>query len=177
MPCPKLAYLFSRYPVVSQTFCDSEMLALESMGRSLVIGSLYPPKDSFRHERLENLRAPIHYPPPPVVLKAMQAEAEADGTWPAEMVARHERDYGPSFQSAVRARNALWFARLFPRLGVGHVHVHFANRATHTALFLKALSGIPFSFTPHAQDFMVDLGSDALFARALPRGHACGRGE
>ena len=94
----------------------------------------------------------------------MQAEAEADGTWPAEMVARHDRDYGPSFQSAVRARNALWFARLFTRLGVGHVHVHFANRATHTALFLKALSGIPFSFTPHAQDFMVDLGNDALLA-------------
>jgi len=27
-----LAYLFSRYPVVSQTFCDSEMLALEARG-------------------------------------------------------------------------------------------------------------------------------------------------
>ena len=29
---PRLAYLFSRYPVVSQTFCDSEMLALEAAG-------------------------------------------------------------------------------------------------------------------------------------------------
>ena len=28
----RLAYLYSRYPVVSQTFCDSEMLALEAMG-------------------------------------------------------------------------------------------------------------------------------------------------
>jgi hypothetical protein len=36
---PRIAYLFSRYPVVSQTFCDSEMLALEVMGFELEIGS------------------------------------------------------------------------------------------------------------------------------------------
>ena len=159
-----IAYLYSRYPVVSQTFCDSEMLAMEAMGRNLVVGSLYPPKDSFRHERLARLRAPVHYPPPPSVLKALRVAAEKDGSWPAEMIARHDRDYGTSFQAATRARNALWFARLFQRLGVRHVHVHFANRATHTALFIKEISGIPFSFTPHAQDFLVDLGSDALLA-------------
>ena len=162
-PLP-IAYLYSRYPVVSQTFCDSEMLAMEALGRPLVIGSLYPPKDSFRHERLARLRAPIHYPPPPAVLKSLQAEAEKDGSWPAEMVERHDREYGASFQSAVRARNALWFSRVFQRLGVRHIHVHFANRATHTALFIRAISGITFSFTPHAQDFLVDLGSDALLA-------------
>lgn len=164
MPDAPLAYLYSRYPVVSQTFCDSEMLAMEAMGRNLVIGSLYPPKDSFRHERLARMRAPVHYPPPPSALKALRAAAEKDGSWPAEMIARHDREYGTSFQAATRARNALWFARLFQRLGVRHVHVHFANRATHTALFIKEISGIPFSFTPHAQDFMVDLGSDALLA-------------
>lgn len=164
MPAAPIAYLYSRYPVVSQTFCDSEMLAMESMGRDLVIASLYPPKDSFRHERLAGLRAPIHYPPPPSVLKNLRAAAERDGSWPAAMIARHDRDYGTSFQAATRARNALWFARLFERLGVRHVHVHFANRATHTALFIKEIAGIPFSFTPHAQDFLVDLGSDALLA-------------
>lgn len=164
MSSPTLAYLYSRYPVVSQTFCDSEMLALEGMGYHLSVASLYPPKDSFRHERLASLRAPIHYPPPPAILKALQTAAEHDGSWPGDMVARHDQQYGPSFQSAVRARNALWFARVFQRLGINHVHVHFANRATHTALFIKAITGIPFSFTPHAQDFMVDLGSDMLLA-------------
>ena len=38
-----LAYLFSRYPVVSQTFCDSEMLSLEAHGHRLVVASLNPP--------------------------------------------------------------------------------------------------------------------------------------
>ena len=40
--------------------------------------------------------------------------------------------------------------------------MHFANRAAHTALFLKEISGIPFSVTAHGQDFMKDLGSDDL---------------
>ena len=42
------------------------------------------------------------------------------------------------------------------------MHVHFANRAAHTAIFLKHLSGIPFSITAHGQDFMSDLGQDDL---------------
>ena len=45
----RLGYLYSRYPVISQTFCDAEMLALERRGIELVIGSVYPPLTSLRH--------------------------------------------------------------------------------------------------------------------------------
>jgi len=158
----RVAYLYSRYPVVSQTFCDSEMLELGRQGVDLVVASIYPPKDSFRHERLNELEAPVFHQPGAAVLKRLEAEARADGSWPQELIDRHEREYGASFKAATRARNALYFAKLFKRLGVAHFHVHFANRATHTALFIKAISGVSFSFTPHAQDFMVDLGSDDL---------------
>src|SRR5205814_1932373 len=61
-----------------------------------------------------------------------------------------------------RARNALYFAEFFTLSRVDHVHVHFANRAAHTAVFLKEISRIPFSVTAHGQDFMKDLGSDDL---------------
>lgn len=161
----RLAYLYSRYPVVSQTFCDSEMLALEARGFDLDIASINPPPSTIRHERFASLKADVFYPPPPKVLAALQKRSEQDGSWDerfGEMIARHDRDYGESFKAAIRARNALYFAELFERRGVQHVHVHFANRATHTALFIKQWSGIPFSFTPHAQDFMIDLGSDDL---------------
>jgi glycosyltransferase involved in cell wall biosynthesis len=154
----RLAYLYSRYPVVSQTFCDSEMLALESMGFELQVVSLNAPLDSFRHERLDRLRAEIHYPPPREVLEAEASVPEfAEKLGP--LIAEHEEKYGKSFKAAIRARNAWHFAPILRRLGV--THVHFANRATHSALFLKKL-GFTFSFTAHAQDFMVDLGSDDL---------------
>ncbi len=156
----RLAYLYSRYPVVSQTFCDSEMLALEKMGFDIEIVSLNPPPDSFRHERLARLKAEIHYPPPDRVLNA-KAKTPAFEYALGQAVTEHDDHYGKSFKSAIRARNAWHFAPLLKKLGVSHVHVHFANRATHTVLFLKRL-GFTFSFTAHAQDFMVDLGSDEL---------------
>ena len=159
---PRIAYLFSRYPVVSQTFCDSEMLALEGMGFELEIGSLNRPPNSFRHERLDRLKAEIHYPPPPDLLDACAKHPDFKSQL-GPLIDDHSQRYGTGYKPAVRARNAWYFARLFRRLGVQHVHVHFANRATHTALFLKKL-GFTFSFTAHAQDFMFDLGSTELLA-------------
>ena len=54
------------------------------------------------------------------------------------------------------------FADLFRKRGITHCHVHFANRAAHTGLFIKAISGIPISISTHGQDFMVDLGNHDL---------------
>jgi glycosyltransferase involved in cell wall biosynthesis len=158
----RLGYLYSRYPVLSQTFCDAEMLALERLGFELEIGSVYPPLTSLRHEHIACLRAPIHYAPPQEILKISEKNAQMDGKWPRNLVDRHERKYGPSVKAEQRARNALYFAGHFKRRGVDHVHVHFANRAAHTAMFLKEISGIPFSVTAHGQDFMKDLGNDDL---------------
>jgi glycosyltransferase involved in cell wall biosynthesis len=158
----RLGYLYSRYPVISQTFCDAEMLALERLGTNLEIGSIYPPLTSLRHEHISRLRAPIHYAPPQTILRICEKNAKTTGTWPRALIDRHERKYGPSVKAEQRARNALYFADLFTHNDVDHFHVHFANRAAHTALFLKEISGIPFSVTAHGQDFMKDLGNDDL---------------
>jgi len=158
----RLGYLYSRYPVISQTFCDAEMLALERRGVELEIGSINPPLTSLRHGHRVNLRAEVRYAPPPNVVQTMAQLARRDGTWPADLVAEYEARYGAAFKAERRARNALFFAEQFLRSGVAHFHVHFARHATHTALFVKAISKIGFSFTAHAQDFMVDVGSDEL---------------
>src|SRR5438128_8932174 len=158
----RLGYFYSRYPLTSQTFCDAEMLALERLGVALEIGSVYPPLTSLRHEHISRLRAPIRYAPPQQILRIREKKAKTSGKWPAAVVDLHERKYGPRFKPGQRARNALYFADLFTHNGVDHVHVHFANRAAHTALFLKEISGIPFSVTAHGQDFMTDLGNNEL---------------
>jgi len=138
------------------------MLALERLGLELEIGSVYPPLTSLRHEHVSCLRAPIHYAPPQEILRISEKNAKIAGRWPRDLVEQHERKYGPGVKAEQRARNALYFADFFARNQVDHVHVHFANRAAHTALFLKEISGIPFSVTAHGQDFMKDLGSDDL---------------
>jgi glycosyltransferase involved in cell wall biosynthesis len=158
----RLGYLYSRYPVISQTFCDMEMLELERRGWDLVIASMYPPKTSVRHEYLARFRAEVQYAPDKHALEKLAKKAQRSGRWPDAMVEEHSRKYGPDYKAALRARNALFFVQLFERERVPHFHVHFANRAAHTALFVKAISGIPFSLTAHGQDFMSDLGNDDL---------------
>src|SRR5437763_5181647 len=158
----RLGYLYSRYPVISQTFCDAEMLALERRGIELVIGSVYPPLTSLRHEYISKLSAPIHYAPPQEIVRIVERTAKTTHKWPRDLVEQHEGRYGPVAKAEQRARNALYFAEFFGRSGVEHVHVHFANRAAHTALFVKEISGLPFSVTAHGQDFMKDLGSNEL---------------
>src|SRR5947207_14616891 len=138
------------------------MLALERLGFELEIGSVHPPLTSLRHEHITCLRATIHYAPPQEILKISEKSAKTDGKWPLNLIDRHERKYGASVKAEQRARNALYFADHFKRRGVDHVHVHFANRAAHTAMFLKEISGISFSVTAHGQDFMKDLGNDDL---------------
>src|SRR5438445_9425198 len=158
----RLGYLYSRYPVLSQTFCDAEMLELERREHEIVLGSLYPPKTALRHEYLTRLRAPIRYAPSSRELDALARKAKRKGRWPTALVAQHEKKYGTEYKAALRARNALFFVELFEHERVPHFHVHFANRAAHTAMFVKAISGIPFSMTAHGQDFMSDLGNDEL---------------
>ena len=158
----RLGYFYSRYPVISQTFCDAEMLALERLGIELEIGSVYPPLTSLRHEHISRLLAPVRYAPPQEILKIWEKDAKTTGKWPGALVDQHEQKYGPQFKAEQRARNALYCADLFARTGVDHFHVHFANRAAHTAIFLKEISKIPFSVTAHGQDFMKDLDNDDL---------------
>jgi glycosyltransferase involved in cell wall biosynthesis len=158
----RLGYLYSRYPVLSQTFCDMEMLELERRGFELTVGSIHPPLTSIRHPHAGRLQAPVHYAPPSPIVRLWEDKTRTENRWPQALVEAHERKYGPAVKASTRARNASYFAELFRRHAVDHFHVHFANRAAHTALFLKAMSGLPFSVTAHGQDFMADLGNDDL---------------
>ena len=158
----RLGYLYSRYPVLSQTFCDMEMLELERRGLDLTVGSIHPPLTSIRHPHAGRLQAQVHYAPPSPIVRLWEDKARTENRWPQALVEAHERKYGQAVKALTRARNATYFAELFRRHAVDHFHVHFANRAAHTALFLKAMSGLSFSVTAHGQDFMADLGNDDL---------------
>src|SRR5438045_9627037 len=105
----RLGYLYSRYPVLSQTFCDAEMLELERREHEIILGSLYPPKTALRHEYLKKLRAPIRYAPSSRELDALARKAKRAGRWPSALVAQHEKKYGAEYKAALRARNALFF--------------------------------------------------------------------
>jgi glycosyltransferase involved in cell wall biosynthesis len=160
---PKLAYLHSRYPVISQTFIDNEILGLEAAGWEIVVVALNPPKNDVRHPRLNGMKSPVLHAPPQVIRKEAEARLKAQKRWPQALIDKHAALPGVGVERAEAAcRNVAVFIDLLPSLGVDHVHLHFANQATHSALFLKAMTSLTYSFTPQAQDFLVDLGSPEL---------------
>jgi glycosyltransferase involved in cell wall biosynthesis len=168
-PAPHLLHLLCESAISTRAIQSSRRLSAirrcwswSAEGYSLLLGAIHPPLTSIRHAHAARLKAPVHYAPPPPVLKLWEERAREDFRWPDKLIAEHERKYGAAFKPALRARNASYFAYLFAREGIRHFHVHFANRAAHTALFLKEMVGIPFSVTAHGQDFMSDLGSDEL---------------
>jgi len=134
-------------------------MALEALGQKLYIATLYPPKDSFRHERLQHIEAEVLYPPPSTSKKTLKDSDDFQAL--LSLVEKHNEQYGVEHKAETRALNACAMAIELRKKRVRHIHVHFANRATHTALFLKHL-GFSFSFTAHAQDFMVDIIDEAL---------------
>src|SRR5947208_16164396 len=133
----RLGYLYSRYPVLSQTFCDAEMLALERLGFELEIGSVHPPLTSLRHEHITCLRATIHYAPPQEILKISEKSAKTDGKWPLNLIDRHERKYGASVKAEHLARNAIYFADHFKLRDDYHFHCNFANLVEHSSIYIK----------------------------------------
>ena len=118
-----------------------EMLELERQGFDLTVGSIHPPLTSIRHPHAGRLRAPVHYAPPQPILRLWEEKARREERWPEALIESHNRKYGAEVKASTRARNASYFAELFQRRQVEHFHVHFANRAAHTALFLKAMAG------------------------------------
>ena len=159
----QLGYLYSRYPVLSQTFCDMEMLELERRGCELVIGAVHPPLTSSAARTF-----------PPFSRAGLLCSAGAgDGALGKEHSRRGAlaEGTGGTSTSGNTGRNSrrrsgpempLISPSSLPARPSAHFHVHFANRAAHTALFVKEISGIPFSVTAHGQDFMSDLGQDDL---------------
>ena len=112
----RLGYLYSRYPVLSQTFCDTEMLELERRGWSFEIGSMSsaadepPPRTRGASARADSLRAAAGN------LKFDERRAKENGRWPEALDRRATSNVtAPADKAALRARNALYFADLFER--------------------------------------------------------------
>lgn len=162
----KVAYFFSRYPVPSQTFCDTELRAVAQCGVEVEVLACSPPTTSFRHsfkEHFPDTNIPVFYAPPTAILECYEAQARAEGTWPEGLIAKYDAAFGPQRESHKRARLACYFAELCKQRGIEHVHVHFTARAAYTALFLSVFNPrLSFSLTAHAQDFLIDLNDDKL---------------
>ncbi len=159
---PRIAYVMSRFPKISETFILSEMIAVEEAGLDL---ELYP----LIHEK----GTPVHPQAVPWVERAefvpvLSPRVLGSHLW---FLRHRPRAYLRTILGTLRASRpsrrflvrtlamipkVTHVARLMESRGITHVHCHFATHPATAGLIIKGLTGIPFSFTAHGSDLHVD---------------------
>jgi len=157
-----VAYVMSRFPKITETFVLFEMLALEELGHPLEVFPLLREHEPVSHPEAIALTARAHYGPFlswAVLRSNARALARAPGAYLGTLLAL-VRHLGRSLNFLGGALalfpRCVHMAEEMRRLGVGHVHAHFANHPAAAALVVHRLTGIPFSFTAHGSDLHVD---------------------
>jgi len=158
----RVAYIMSRFPKLTETFVLYEMLALEERGTAVEIFPLLRHRGAARHPEAARLVPRAHFKPF-LSLEILRANWAAFRKWPR----RYLRLWWEVLSGTWGSLNFLvggigilpkcvLFAREMERLGVHHVHAHFANHPALAAMIIHRLTGIPYSFTAHGSDLHVD---------------------
>jgi len=158
---PKIAMLVSRFPKVNDTYQLREMVALEKMGVPIELFPLVHHDEGMVHDEAKDFDRRAHY------FKLLSWEVlKAQLVWlrrdPAAYLACwkwgiRENRMAPDFllRTFVIIPIAAAMALRMEKLGIEHVHAHFATYPTHAALVIKTLTGLPYSFTAHSHDIKV----------------------
>ncbi|MCG9579333.1 glycosyltransferase family 4 protein [Vibrio tubiashii] len=145
-----VAYIVKRYPRYSETFIVNEILAHERAGVNVHIFALLPPQDTHFQDIIARVKAPVTYLP---------AKADRASTfW--ERQKKVSRRFPAVWNilgqypsaSAREVLQALELSLHVSRMGVTHLHAHFATTSTSVAQIASAITNVPFTFTAHAKD-------------------------
>ena len=146
----QFAYVFERFPSYVQTFCYREVAELDRQGETPPIFSIRQPDNEPPQDWDEKIVARVQYVPGEAelvreverVLKRKELNQEI-----TELVAEWGRR-----SDFLRLYQAIYVGSRLQKLGINHVHAHFAGMAARTAFWIAKFFGIPFSFTAHAND-------------------------
>jgi glycosyltransferase involved in cell wall biosynthesis len=158
----RIAYFFSSFPKLSETFVQREVRKLKALGLDPVFIANRPPAPRGFQPNDVDLIKRTFYLTPIRIKTYVQANLK--------ILFKHPRRYITGLGLALtlkdnfarqRLRNLAWMSGaavlteyLF-RKQVSHVHVHFAFGAAGVAIFLKTLSGIPYSLSIHGSDVLL----------------------
>ena len=156
IPTLKVAYIVKMFPRLSETFILNEILELERSAVEVTIFSIRKPNEGRFHPQLSKLRARVHY------LEELDPKK-----WPVwlgrrwSILASHRQDlFGLVEEGLSRADvnhldrvwTSAWIAAQCLEDGIQHIHAHFASLPSTLAYWASRISGLPYSFTAHAND-------------------------
>ena len=157
----RIAYVIPAWPPLpSQPFVVNEMLEVQAAGHELTVVGLYRgAAGGTQHGTYAALRPANVLPTPLVEPASLLLALRTCLTRPLRVLATLaglHRAAGTNVWAHLKlvavtpkALAAAWRLR---RLGVEHVHAHFANQTADCAAIAASVAGVPFSFTAHAYD-------------------------
>ncbi|HEX2577158.1 MAG TPA: glycosyltransferase [Aquihabitans sp.] len=159
---PRVAYVVSRFPRLTETFVVDEAAAVRRAGARLELHPLHQERATVVQPAAEALAPVVHHHrllERGVLASQVGALREAPAAYlgAAASVVRHNLGSRRLLVGAVAAFPlAVHLARRFRADGVEHVHAHFATHPAAVAYVVHRLTGIPFSFTAHGSDLHRD---------------------
>lgn len=159
---PKIAYTMSRFPKISETFVLYEIIELERQGMQVEVFPLIREQEQVVHPEAQPIVARAHYSKP-----SNQKVISAHRYWLsrhpvlyaqvwAEVVAGNLRSTKFLSRALVVMLQGAWFAQRMQELKIEHLHAHFATHPALVAYVVHRLTGIPYSFTVHADDIYTE---------------------
>ncbi len=146
-----LAYVFERFPKFSQTFCYREIAELFRQGIRPAIFSLRGPDFGPETTWDRAIISRVHQLPEGDAFARLANEAATSLPKPMRRTLHEWRGKPDS----LRLHQATYIGTHLQKLGVRHVHTHFAGMAARTAFWIKKFFGIDYSVTVHANDIFV----------------------
>jgi colanic acid/amylovoran biosynthesis glycosyltransferase len=159
---PRVAYVMSRFPKLTETFILYEILAVEQQGVRVEIYPLLRERTDVMHPEAVPLVARAHFHPFfswPLILSHLHFLRRRPRAYLGALAALLRGTWrSPRYLTRALALfpKAVYFARQMAADGIQHVHAHFASHPAATAFVIRRLTGIPYSFTAHGSDIHRD---------------------
>lgn len=154
----RVAYVMSRFPKLTETFVLDEILELERRGVVVEVFPLWRERAGVIHPEARPIVERAHFAPTldlAILKDNLRLLAERPSRYLrtlATLVWSNRRS--PRYLAGALAvfPKACSFARRMRRLGVRHVHAHFASHPAAAAFVIGRMADLPWSFTAHGSD-------------------------
>ncbi|OGW16626.1 MAG: hypothetical protein A3G93_16495 [Nitrospinae bacterium RIFCSPLOWO2_12_FULL_45_22] len=151
----KVAYFLDVFPKLSETFILNEIIELKKLGLDIIIFSLARPDEEVMHQEAAQLLKDTHYPDNITLSERVYAHLNLLIHNPLRYLKAFWFAYSRDAAAFSKFKRAAHYALELKKVGVEHIHAHFAAAASEYAMLISMISGIPYSFTVHAYDLFI----------------------
>lgn len=159
---PRVAYMMSRFPKITETFILFEMAAVDRLGVQVELYPLLRECTDVMHPEAEPWMERANFTPfisGPIILANLRTLVRKPRRYLRAVWRLMKGTWGSArfFVGALGIfPKSVYFAEKMARTGVTHIHAHFASHPAAAAYVIHLLTDIPYSFTAHGSDLHRD---------------------